>query len=44
MKINDRDQWKKVDASVEELFHERISRRKFIRRATALGESKKLVR
>ena len=39
MKINDRDQWKKVDASVEELFHERISRRKFIRRATALGVS-----
>ncbi len=39
MKINDRDQQKQLDASVEELFQERITRRKFIRRATALGVS-----
>ncbi len=39
MKINDRDQQKQLDASVEELFQERITRQKFLRRATALGVS-----
>ena len=39
MKINDRDQQKRLDASVEELFQERITRQKFIHRATAWGVS-----
>ena len=39
MRINDRDQQKQLDASVEGLFQKRIGRREFIRRATALGVS-----
>ena len=39
MKINDRDQKKQLDASVEGLFTARITRREFFRRATALGVS-----
>lgn len=39
MKINDKNQKKRLDASVEELFQERITRRGFFRRATALGIS-----
>jgi spermidine/putrescine transport system substrate-binding protein len=39
MKINDRDQKKRLDASVEGLFTARITRREFFRRATALGVS-----
>ena len=39
MKINDRDQQKQLDASVEDLFQERITRQKFLRRATAWGVS-----
>jgi len=39
MKINDRDQKKKLDASVEGLFEGRITRREFARRATAVGIS-----
>ena len=36
MKINDRDQQKRLDASVEGLFQARLTRREFFRRATAL--------
>ncbi len=43
MKINDRDQQKQLDASVEELFQERITRRDFTRRAAALGVSAALL-
>ena len=39
MKINDRDQKKQLDASVEGLFEGRITRREFVRRATAVGIS-----
>ena len=39
MKINDRDQKRQLDASVEGLFTARITRREFFRRATALGVS-----
>jgi spermidine/putrescine transport system substrate-binding protein len=39
MKINDRVKQKQLADSVEGLFHKRISRRAFIRRATALGVS-----
>ncbi len=39
MKINDRDRRKLLDASVEGLFEERITRQAFIRRATAWGIS-----
>ena len=39
MKINDRDQKKALDASVEGLFQGRITRREFVRRATAVGIS-----
>ena len=39
MKINDRDQKKALDASVEGLFQGRITRREFFRRAAALGIS-----
>ncbi len=39
MKINDRDQQKRLDASVEGLFQERITRQEFFRRATAWGIS-----
>ncbi|MFQ5784107.1 MAG: PotD/PotF family extracellular solute-binding protein [Alphaproteobacteria bacterium] len=43
MKINDRDRKKRLDASVEELFEERITRREFTRRATILGVSAALL-
>jgi len=39
MKINDRDQKKQLDASIERLFQGRITRREFFRRATAMGIS-----
>ncbi len=39
MKINDRNQRKQLDASVEGLFQGRLTRREFFRRATALGVS-----
>ena len=39
MKINDRDQKKQLDASVEGLFEGRITRREFVRRATDVGIS-----
>ncbi len=39
MKINDREQKKKLDTSVEGLFQARLTRREFFRRATALGIS-----
>ena len=43
MKINDRNQQRQLDASVEGLFQERITRQDFIRRATALGISTALL-
>jgi spermidine/putrescine transport system substrate-binding protein len=43
MKINDRNQKKQLDASVEGLFQERITRQQFIRRAAAWGVSAALV-
>ncbi len=39
MKNNDRDQRKQLDASVVGLLQERVTRREFFRRATALGIS-----
>ncbi|MCH8999838.1 MAG: spermidine/putrescine ABC transporter substrate-binding protein [Proteobacteria bacterium] len=39
MKINDKDQRKQLDASVEGLFQGRVTRREFFRRAAALGIS-----
>ena len=43
MKINDRNQKKQLDASVEGLFQARLTRREFFRRATALGVSAAVV-
>jgi spermidine/putrescine transport system substrate-binding protein len=43
MKINDRNQKKRLDASVEGLFQERITRQDFIRRAVAWGVSAALI-
>lgn len=43
MKNNDRDIRKKLDASVEGLFQERITRKAFFRRAAALGISAALL-
>jgi spermidine/putrescine transport system substrate-binding protein len=43
MKTNDRDQKKRLDGSVEELFEKRINRREFTRRAVTLGVSAVLV-
>ena len=39
MKINDRNQQKRLDRSVEALFEERMTRQEFFRRATAWGVS-----
>ncbi len=43
MKGNDRDQQRRLDAAVEGLFQERITRQDFIRRATAWGISAALL-
>ena len=43
MKVNDRDQQKRLDAAVEGLFQKRITRQDFIRRATAWGISAALL-
>ena len=43
MKINDRNEQRQLDASVEELFMERITRQQFIRRAMAWGVSAALL-
>ena len=43
MKGNDRDQQRRLDAAVEGLFEERITRQAFIRRATAWGISAALL-
>ncbi len=43
MKINDRDQQKRLDASVEQLFEKGMSRRDFTRRALAWGVSAALI-
>ena len=43
MKINDRNERRRLDASVEELFTERITRQQFIRRAMAWGVSAALL-
>ncbi len=43
MKGNDRDQQRRLDAAVEGLFQERITRQAFIRRATAWGISAALL-
>jgi spermidine/putrescine-binding protein len=43
MKINDRNQKKQLDASVEGLIQERITRQDFIRRAVAWGVSAALI-